>query len=122
MIEAWIRAFLLTQIVEVPIHAQAPGLALSWRRRLAVGFAASAMTHPMVWFVIPAIVMPLAPTGDQATDWWIHVAISEAFAVGAEALWLSVFGVAPARAALWSLFANGASFAFGLFCYERLGW
>ncbi|GAB5541451.1 MAG: hypothetical protein RLO52_18715 [Sandaracinaceae bacterium] len=122
MITSWIRAFLLTQMIEIPIHAQAPGLALPWRRRLAVAFAASAMTHPMVWFVIPGLVFELRPTGDYATNWWIHVAISEVFAVVAEGLWLSAFGVRLPKALAWSLFANLVSFSAGLFCYEVLGW
>lgn len=95
----WLCWFLFTQIVEIPIY--------SWplRGRVAVAFGASAITHPVVWFVFPRLIHA-----------WLPMAIcAELFAVAVEALWLRAFGVK--RALLWSLVANSASFGLGM-----LGW
>ena len=91
-LERWLSAFLLTQLVEVPIY----GYAL--RGRLLVAFAASAITHPIVWFVI----QPLWPG-----RFYQGVLVAEAFAVVVEALVLHRAGVR--RAWAWSLSANAAS-------------
>lgn len=91
----WASAFVLTQLVEVPIY----GYAL--RGRWVVAFMASAITHPIVWFVI----QPLWP-------WRFYqgVLFAEAFAIIVEALYLQ--RVASLRHAwAWSLFANAASVA-----------
>jgi hypothetical protein len=92
----WIGWFLFTQIVELPIY--------SWplRGRVAVAFGASALTHPVVWFVFPRFGM----------DWTPMAVSAETFAVVVEALWLRAFGVK--RALLWSLLGNAASFGLGL--------
>ena len=95
---SWALAFAVTQAVEVPLYRRAGA---SW----ATAALASTLTHPVVWFGFPAAV-PLA---------WGHVpmvALAEAFAVGAEALWLRHRGVQ--RALAWSVAANGASFSVGL--------
>lgn len=116
---AWGSAFVLTQLLELVVHANAPGLALPLRGRLAVGFGASAITHPMVWFVIPPVVSALMES-DRDTEWWTAIAVAELFAFSAEAAWLWMFGVRPKHALLTSFFANGASFSMGLFCYRAL--
>jgi hypothetical protein len=92
----WLTYFLFTQIIEIPIY----GYAL--RGRVAVAFGASAITHPIVWFVFPRLI----------DSWWPMVLAAESFAVIAEAIWLRAFGLR--RALAWSLAANGASFLFGL--------
>ncbi len=125
MIEAWLRAFLLTQTIEMGVYAHASG-SRPLRERLAIAFGASAITHPIVWFVIPEAVRRLLAqhglsTGWQ-TDWWVGIAVAETFAFSAEAIWLALFGVRPAQAAAASLLANGASFTLGLFLYENMGW
>src|SRR5262249_35014609 len=59
MLLEWIYAFLFTQAVEVPIYVFAlrggpetpPQRALA--KRVLIAFGASALTHPIVWFVIP---------------------------------------------------------------------
>ncbi|HJL15807.1 MAG TPA: hypothetical protein RMH99_09130 [Sandaracinaceae bacterium LLY-WYZ-13_1] len=114
MIADWLRAFLLTQVVEMGVYVPAVG-ERPWRERVAIAFGASAVTHPIVWFVLPQL---LAGT----VDWWTTVAISEAFAVSAEAAWLCAFGLGLPRAAAISLFANGWSFTLGLFGYRLLEW
>lgn len=104
---AWLGAFALTQAVEVPIYR----LALPGRWRLPVAFGASALTHPVVFFVFPAVW----PGG-----YWSGVAAAEAFAVLAEAAWLSAWGARLSVA--WALAANGASLAVGLTSRAIWGW
>jgi hypothetical protein len=100
----WLSAFVFTQVVEVPIWTRAFG----GRRWLA--FAASALTHPVVWFVLPRLGLP----------YWAYVGVAEAYAVAVEALWAWRFGVR--RAWAWSLLANGASFGLGMLSRWAFGW
>jgi hypothetical protein len=110
----WLAAFVFTQLVEMGIYVQAFPKERPLRERLAIAFSASAITHPIVWFVIPDAASSLG------ISWWPTVAIAETFAVVAEAALLASFGVrAPL---LWAILANGASFALGLFCYTYLAW
>jgi hypothetical protein len=110
----WITAFAFTQLVEMGIYAQAVPRERPTRERLAIAFCASAVTHPLVWFVFPDVGASLG------LSWWPTVALSETFAVLAEAALLACFGVrAPLR---WALLANTVSFSLGLFGYTRLGW
>jgi hypothetical protein len=106
---AWLSAFALTQAVEVPIYSRA--VDGPWRRRLAVGFAASAITHPLVWIGV-LYVLP--------GPWELRVLGMEGFAIGVEALWLRRFGVR--RALAWSMVANGASWGLGSLSRAWLGW
>ncbi len=102
----WLEAFAFTELVEAPIYREALGVA--WWRALA----ASALTHPVVWFGFfhPALGLPRA-----------HATVAaEAFAVLVEAAWF-------ARAAGWrralavSAGANAASFALGLASRRMFG-
>lgn len=95
----FLYAFGFTQLVEAPIYARA----IERPPRVAWALGASALTHPVVWFVFPA----LWPGG-----YWSMVLVAEAFAVGVESLYLRALGVR--RALAWSLLANGASFLLGL--------
>jgi hypothetical protein len=117
---SWLRAFLFTQMIEMGVYVRATDRPL--RERAAIAFAASAITHPLVWFVIVDVVRILELTGSYRTDWWIGVAAAETFAVLAEAAWLTVWRVRPFAALAWALGANAFSFTAGLFCYECLGW
>jgi hypothetical protein len=119
---SWFRAFLLTQVVEMGVYVHAPGRERPWPERVAIAFGASAITHPLVWFVIPEVMAELVQTGDLRVDWWITVAFAEHFAVIAEAFWLAAFGVRWRWAFAVALFANGWSFTLGLFCYRLLSW
>jgi len=96
-VHAWLAAFAFTQAVEVPVYRRA---GCSWHG----AFAASAITHPVVWFVI----VPLLPA-----SYLVRVLVAEAFAVLVEALWLHVVLKRP-RALWWSLGANALSVALGL--------
>jgi len=119
-LRAWLWAFLFTQAVEVPIWASAlrdhrrvapdKGPWPAWIN-VAAGFGASAITHPVVWFVIPRY----APGGYVAM-----VVQAEAFAVVVEAIYMSALGLRSALA--WSLLANGASAGLGLLSRSLFGW
>lgn len=107
---AWLWAFLLTEAVEVPIYLRAllarddPQRAFDRLLPAAlVAFGASALTHPIVWFVMPQLI---------PNNYALMVAVAETFAVLAEAAWLRAFGLR--RALWWALFANAASVLVGL--------
>ncbi len=95
---AWLCAFAFTQLVEIPIYT------VGLRVRVVAAFGASAITHPLLWFVLFRLV-PLPYV-------WLIV-VGETFAVLVEAAY---FGILFRRrqAFLWSLVANGASFGTGL--------
>ena len=104
----WLKAFLLTQLIEVPIWVRSQrGVARPLQARLGVGFGASAITHPIVWFFFP---WALASVDDR-----VMVALAELFAWLVEWRWAAHFGVR--RPLLWSAVANGASFSAGCVLY-----
>lgn len=103
----WLRAFAITVAVEAlvatPLLRRAePRVA----RRLAALLLVNLATHPLVWFLFPGL----------ATRYAIRVALSEAWAFGAEAgAYLVIWPHLGARRAfLVSLLANGASFGAGM--------
>ncbi len=98
----WLAAFALTQLVEVPFYVLAfrkkePRVA----RRFAIAFAASAITHPIVWFVFPRVVRP----------YLVMLVCAEAFAVIAEAAWFRRFEMP--RPLFWAVVANATSVGVG---------
>jgi hypothetical protein len=118
--EAWLVAFVFTELVEAPIY----------RRMLAcsfgLGLAPSALTHPILWFVLfPRLHLPYAQ----------KVLISELFVVLVESLcayaWLrsdrkaalpAAFGGHRAGYALWAACAaNAASLGLGLLSRQLFG-
>ncbi len=109
----WLVAFLFTQAVELPFWTLAlrrggrrDGAAErpAWPAALLIALGASALTHPVVWFVFPAL--------KPAMGYWPMVALAELFAVGVEAAYMRAEGVRHALA--WSLAANAASFSLGI--------
>lgn len=119
----WAFAFAFTQVVEVPIYTRA--LRVTPLR----AFGASAVTHPVVWFIIPWIWSALYAWAAR------HVAgfslgwtgqhlgygvLAESFAVAVEAAYFSSLGIK--RAFLWSLAANAASSLLGLLWTTLFGW
>ncbi len=107
----WIRAFLFTQIVEVPIYRRAlESTKRSSLQRTLLAFGASAITHPFVWFVFPRLI--------QSSYLWMAVA-AETFAVLVEGVFLALFGLR--QAFLWSMLANAASLGLGLLSREIFG-
>ncbi len=108
----WLIAFAFTQAVEVPVWAAAQK-GSPWPRRLALGFGASAITHPFVWFVFPPLLKPWL-------GWWGYLVVAEAFAVLAETAWMRAFGVRDAL--LWAALANGLSAGLGFVFRQLFGW
>jgi hypothetical protein len=103
----WLRAFLLTIVVEVPVAAwllrrAEPEL---WRRAALVFFANLA-SHPLVWFVWTQVLLVGTPG---------YVIAAEAWAIAIEAIFYVVAfrGLGVRRAVLVSVIANAASFAVG---------
>ena len=92
---AWLIGFLFTQAIEVPIYLRVT--------TLRVAFLASTFTHPIVWFVFPAL---------WPGSYFSMLVAAELFAWAAEALWLRSHRVE--RAGLWSFIANAASFCIGM--------
>lgn len=106
---AWLRSFVFTQVVEVPIYMQVlPGN--RWRAGL-IAFGASALTHPVVWFVFPVLLHQ---------SWTRVTTFAELFAVGVEALYLCVW-LKPWKATAASLVANGASLGLALLSRHLFG-
>ena len=69
MISGWVVGYLFTQAIEVPLYLRVTSL--------PVAVLASTLTHPIVWFVFPA----LWPGGYVSM-----LVAAELFAWGAEAL------------------------------------
>ena len=98
----WLFSFALTQLIEVPI------LVLwikqgSLRRRIAIAFGASAITHPILWFVVDPLLRE---------DFYIaYVVVGETFAVITEAIYLRLLGVR--QPLLASVSANASSWLVG---------
>ena len=112
---AWLSAFAVTQVVECPIYVRAlieeREPPTRWPLALALAFAASAITHPVVWFVFPRLI---------PGPYLVMVAAAELFAIGVEAAWLRGFGLR--RALLWAVFANAASVVVGVALRQLVGW
>jgi hypothetical protein len=102
---AWAMAFLFTQMVEVPIYAT--GL----RVGLLPAFGASAITHPVLWFVIFPYL--------HVSYFWLIV-VSESFAFLVEAAYFAIL-FRRRRALLCSALANAASFGTGMLCRWLFG-
>jgi hypothetical protein len=97
--------------------------------RAAIAFGASLLTHPIVWFVMPALsarlyaacalMLPGARGLGVTGQTLLYGALAEGFAVAAEALYLRAFGVQ--RALAWSAGANAASVIVGTLVVWGLG-
>ncbi|MDQ3035582.1 MAG: hypothetical protein M3Y87_24465 [Myxococcota bacterium] len=115
----WLTAFALTQCVEMGFYVNAHRAPRPLAERLAIAFGCSAITHPLVWFVVqPAMEIALDASEvswSGTTAYWIGVLVAESFAVMTEAGFLACFGV---RSALrWALAANATSVVLGFYCY-----
>ncbi len=103
--QAWLIAFLFTQMVEVPVYSRGLGVGLP------AAFGASAITHPILWFLIfPYLPLPYL---------WLIV-LGEAFAFLVEAAYFAYL-FRRRRALLWSGLANAASFATGMLSRHLFG-
>ena len=109
-------ALTLTLAIEVPIVAA--GLRRWYRVELGhgalLGAVASLLTHPIVWFVLPSLLLPeFGLLG--------YLAVAEAFAWATEAglFWLAARRDLPGMLLL-SLVANLTSFALGTALHRLL--
>jgi hypothetical protein len=106
---AWLRAFAVTQLVEVPVYTRV------CRATRAQAFGASLVTHPILWFVIfPHL----------HASYLGKCVAGELFAWLVEAAYLRALRIEPRwpRALLCSLAANGASVAVGLLLRALTGY
>ena len=115
LITLWLKAFLLTVLVETPLavtllRPAEPRLG----RRIALVLFANVASHPAVWFIFPGLGLPYIPM----------LILAEAWAVLSEALFYRlVFEKTGAVEALGiSALANGASFGIGLLVQAATGW
>jgi hypothetical protein len=122
----WLVAFVITQAVECPVYVR------FFRVRPVVAFGASAITHPIVCFVMPHVwealyvraiaARPGLALGAEAYFVGYGV-LAETFAIVVEALYLArVARLGLRRGALASIAANGASGLVGLACSYLFGW
>ena len=108
--DLWLAAFLFTEAAELPVYLLATrGRPLP--QRLAIALGASAITHPIVWWVIPRVPWP------TYTHYFIA---AEGFAVLAEALLLRACKLR--HPLLWALAANATSVALGRLSRAYHGW
>lgn len=97
----WLGAFVLTQMIEVPVYLLFSST-LPWNKRLWFAFGASTITHPIIWFALPWAAMPYAAS----------VILAEAFAISVEAIWGRAWHVR--RPWMASLIANALSASIGM--------
>ena len=101
----WPAAFFLTQLAEISVAL------LLWRdapkrKIILLVFLASAITHPIIWFIFPQFAR------ENHWDYSTFLLIAEGYAYGVEILWYMAMR-AP-RPVLLSCTANTASFGLGL--------
>lgn len=108
MLTAWLKAFILTQLIEMPVYVMA---LQRWGKcprtppkNFLIAFGASLVTHPFVWFVFPQTLMPIG--------YGVYFIVAESFAVVVEAIYLKKFGLSSPWC--FSLLANGLSASVGL--------
>ena len=106
---AYAAALLLTLAIEIPIATV--GLARWYRvpaaRGVPIAAAASLLTHPVVWFVLPGLLTPAI-----GGPGYLLVAEGFAWLVEAAVFWLATRRD-PVGLLLLSLVANAASFVVG---------
>lgn len=110
MLLPWLRAFLLTQLCEVPIAGTLLGSGSGpWHRRILLSAYASLSTHPVVWFVFPQLEW----------NWMAVLATAEIWALVTEAglFLMAAPSVGWKRCLAASAAANAASFLLGLVVY-----
>jgi len=89
--ERWLEAFLLTQLIEISVglallkllsdRSHPPELQRRPRLELLSLFAASAITHPPLWFALPELCRALK------VSYMGYLALGESLVVLIEALW-----------------------------------
>ena len=100
----WARAFAITLAIELPMYTWLLRRA-GWSapRALAGGFAANALSHPLLWFALP-----------RFEPYWLFAATGEAMVVAVEWGVLAVLArKRDARLAVIVLVVNAASMLVG---------
>lgn len=97
-LQAWMIAFVFTEVVEVPIYS------VGLRIGILPALGASAITHPLLWFVF----FPHVDVSYRA-----KLVLGELAVFLIEAAYFA-FLFRRRRALLWSALANGASLGLGM--------
>ena len=110
---SWPFAFAITELIEVSIGW------IIWRensiskkRKFAILFGASLLTHPVVWFVLPFFMF-------ETYSYEKYLIVAESFAFIAEATYYYCLHVQ--RPILLSLVANMCSFLTGIWYHGCIG-
>ncbi len=125
----WVRAFTLTQLLEVPLYTLAlgwprlraplpqgnPPPALSLSFRVAIAFLCSLLSHPVVWFGFPRLI-------DSYEHYAAMVVAAETFAVSSEAVVLWAVRLRLHHAFLLSFLVNMTSMSMGFLLRYLTGW
>jgi hypothetical protein len=132
MIDRWLLAFALTQLIETPIYVYAQrrdGPSRSVARRALIALGASAITHPPLWSLAPrawvfgylAVIsaIPSARIASPAARYALFVLIAETIVILIEALYFKLLGLR--RALWWALVANTASVLTGFVARSFVG-
>ncbi len=106
-LRAWFIAFCVTVTLELPVVTWLARRAEPRRsRRIAVAFLGNALSHPVVWFLFPALGLTWGATAAIAETWaWLLEAALYRYTLSTMA-WPAALGT--------SLAANSLSFGFGL--------
>ena len=105
----WLTAFALTQALEMPVAWWAlRGRRETWRI-LTVAFAASGLTHPALWFLLPPLF----------EDYWTYVIVGEALVWSIEALLYALL-LDPRRGPAAAVAANAFSCGAGLLIHAAM--
>ena len=102
----WGRGFALTLVVEALVAFPLLGSLATPTRRGSAILAAQLLTHPAVWFILPALGLTRFAYLTMAETWAIVAEMALYRLVFAELPWSRAFGI--------SALANGASLAVGM--------
>ena len=114
LILLWFEAFFLTLVLEIPIigvllRKEEPSRA----RLVALAFFANLSSHPLVWFVVPAVVHPplAAFLTSELLAWLLEASFFR----------LAVFRLSWSKACLTSAIANAVSALVGWLLFQFAG-
>jgi hypothetical protein len=106
-VSGWFAAFVLTLAIEIPIVLFLLRRAEPDRVRLVVLIVfANLATHPVVWFVMPQLLLVGTPTFTLVVEGWAMAAEAVFYAVAIRCL-------SPRRAIVVAVTANAASWLAG---------
>jgi hypothetical protein len=100
----WLTAFAWTIAFELPVYVALTKFR-AWWMPVVFAFAVNALTHPLLWFVVPRV-----------GPFWLFVLYGEAGVIAVEALALAAVG--QRRPLLIATIANLTSAVLGGFAFE----